>query len=596
MTSGSGSSSSVERAREQIAAGQFAAAEQVLRRVLPRQAADGLTNYLLAFALVAQGRSEQALFFAERACAVPGADAGAFDLLGTIHANARRNEAAIKAFREAIARNRALHSAHNGLGILLAQREDGGSSDEAAAAFAAARALAPEQSAYAANQVMALMNAWRERERADVLREAVARFPSDVGLGMSYAGILCSAEDVAPEVVLAEHRRVGALIESKVRRAAAGAVEERSAEGRALRIGFLSADFCRHSVASFVEPLLRELAGAGGAEVFCYSSVERADAVTERFRVLASGSGGWREVFGLDDEAAAAKIRADRLDVLIELGGYTAGSRLAVLSHRPTRLQGTYCGYPNTTGMPSVDIRIVDSMTDPAEESFCSERLVRIDPCFLCYGPPDGLPPVAPRADGGGVVFGSFNLLNKIGPGTITLWSEVLRAVPGSRLVLKARALAQPAVRARVARAFDEAGVESDRVECLGWTVDAEAHFALYGRIDVGLDPFPYNGTTTTCEALMMGVPVVSLAGRTHPSRVGLSLLNAAGLPELAGRTREQFVAIAAELASDPARRAVLRSTLRGRVLGSPLCDARGFAARFLAALRREVGEQESGR
>ena len=244
-------------------------------------------------------------------------------------------------------------------------------------------------------------------------------------------------------------------------------------------------------------------------------------------------------------------------------------------------------GYPNTTGLPAVGWRVVDSVTDPPDAEWpCTERPLRIDPCFLCYTPPEDAPePAMPAADAP-ITFGSFNNVAKISAGTLRAWSEILEALPGSRLVLKSASLDFHDTADRVLEAFEEFGIAAGRIELRGWAAQREAHLKMYEDIDIALDTFPYNGTTTTCEALWMGVPVVTLAGDVHMSRVGASLLAAAGLNNLIAHDADGFVKIAVEIARDYARRRELRSGLRQQLARSRLLDHPGFTRGLEAQYR----------
>jgi predicted O-linked N-acetylglucosamine transferase (SPINDLY family) len=229
-------------------------------------------------------------------------------------------------------------------------------------------------------------------------------------------------------------------------------------------------------------------------------------------------------------------------------------------------------------------------MADPpgASDAHHTELLVRLDPVFLCFQPAADAPDVAPppSTQGEPFTFGSFNALVKVSEPALDLWARLLRSVEGSRLLLKDKSLADPARQAALRRRFQDRGVAGDRILCRGWTPSDADHYAAYHRVDVALDPFPYNGTTTTCEALWMGVPVVALAGSRHSGRVGASLLSAVGLPELVASDGEAYMAAAADLARDPGRLAALRTGLRARLAASPLCDGPGFARAFEGALR----------
>ncbi|MFN8011223.1 MAG: tetratricopeptide repeat protein [Holophagaceae bacterium] len=356
---------------------------------------------------------------------------------------------------------------------------------------------------------------------------------------------------------------------------------------RRLRVGFLSPDFRRHSCAFFLEPLFRHLDRAR-VEVLAYADVQARDDRTAAFE-------GWSDRFALvageDDDALEARIRAEAPDVLVDLAGHTGNNRLALFARRLAPVQATWLGCPGTTGLTAMDARLTDAIADPpgSSEAHHTEPLARLDPVFLCYQPPADAPEPAPAPSAGGApfTFGSFNTLAKAGDRTVALWSTILRAAPGSRLLLKDKALPDPAHRAWVQSRFAAHGVDPARVLGVGWRAGDAEHLATYRHVDVALDPFPYNGTTTTCEALWMGVPVVTLEGRRHSGRVGASLLRAAGLGGLVAGGEEDYAALAVDLARDPARLAGLRVGLRERVAASPLCDGPGFARRFEAALRQ---------
>jgi len=312
--------------------------------------------------------------------------------------------------------------------------------------------------------------------------------------------------------------------------------------------------------------------------------------VTARLRSLAAG---WRGVTGLDDATLAKRIRGDGIDVLIETSGVTLGHRLGVMAMRPAPVQATWCGYPATTGLSEVDYRIVDSKTDPVgAEKWCVERLVRIDPCFLCYGPGASSASEAPitqtgdRWHGRHVTFGSFNAGMKLNAKVIGVWARLLKRVPGSGLILKAFDFKDAPTRKRIEDAFVAEGVEAGRVEVMPPVATAAEHLRAYERVDIALDTFPYAGTTTTFEALWMGVPVVTLAGKMHAGRVGVSILENVGLGDCVATSEDEYVELAARLAGDATRRAELRGTLRERVRGSAACDGAEYSKRFGEAVR----------
>jgi predicted O-linked N-acetylglucosamine transferase (SPINDLY family) len=344
-----------------------------------------------------------------------------------------------------------------------------------------------------------------------------------------------------------------------------------------LRIGYVSSDLRKHSVAYFMEPLL-EHHDAGRYEITCYFSHADADATTERLRRLAHR---WRNVFAMSDGDLCKQIADDGIDILVDLNGHTSGNRLPVFARRAAPIQVSFIGYPDTTGVREIDYRLSDAIADPpGAERLCTETLHRLPGCFLCYRPPDNAPPVVrpPCETNGFITFGSFNNLAKVNPEVIAVWARLLREMPDSRLVLKNPSLTDESTRERYQALFTDAGVSSERLDLTGYIPDDTGHLGVYSRIDLALDTFPYNGTTTTCEALWMGVPVISLHGDRHSARVGASLLTAAGFPDWVAGTSEQYVQIAKSLAHDHGQLARLRSQLRERVRQSPLCAADKYA------------------
>ncbi|MBL9000371.1 MAG: tetratricopeptide repeat protein [Phycisphaerae bacterium] len=363
----------------------------------------------------------------------------------------------------------------------------------------------------------------------------------------------------------------------------------RALDGRPIRIGLVSPDFRDHSVAYFLEPIL-EHNDPAAAELFAYHTAPKEDLVTVRLRGRVPN---WRSIAGMPAREQARTFAQDRLDLLIELAGHTEHNAVPAMRYRAAPVQATYLGYPNTTGLRTIDYRIVDSITDPSGETdgHCTERLWRLDPPFLCYRPQEPSPPVAapPCLAEGRITFGSFNIARKLNNRTISLWARVLLAVPGSRLYLKSRGLDEAGFAHDLRSRFAGAGVDPSRVMLAGYVRDVDGHLGAYRALDIALDPAPYNGTTTTCEALWMGVPVITVAGDRHASRVGASLLRAIGLPELVASTEDELVSAAADLAGEMTRLVRLRETMRERMRSSPLCDGPAFCGRFLAAVHEMV-------
>ncbi|HEX3729332.1 MAG TPA: tetratricopeptide repeat protein [Opitutaceae bacterium] len=391
--------------------------------------------------------------------------------------------------------------------------------------------------------------------------------------------------ELDPEDVWAEHRRWAQLYAEPLRAAGEPPAHNFEPERR-LRIGYVSPDFVNHAVAYFFEPALAAR-DRKRFEVTCYSDARVPDAVTERLRAQ---SDRWRDLAGRSDEEAAALMRADGIDLLVDLAGHTARHRLLTFARRPAPVQVSWLGYPNTTGLAAIDYRLTEAVCDPpgVTDAWHSEKLLRLPGPFSCYRPPAEAPPVAPlpAAASGRITFGCFNHAAKLVPAVVQLWAEVLGWVPGSRLLLRSHGWSDPETAVAMLARFAEHGIGPERIELDGSRLSLAAHLESYRRVDIALDPFPYNGTTTTCEALWMGVPVVALVGGTHRARVGASLLTHLGSPEWIAANPAGYVAICRSLAGAPADLGEIRAGLRERMRTGPLCDAAGFARRLEGAFR----------
>lgn len=356
---------------------------------------------------------------------------------------------------------------------------------------------------------------------------------------------------------------------------------------RRLRIGYVSADFRDHAVARFVEPVLASHDRAG-FEVFGYATGPLIDAVTMRLMGLADH---WRDVHGLPCEAVAQRIRDDGIDILVDLGGHGRLNNLPVFAKKPAPVQVTWLGYPESTGLPAMDGKITDAVVCPEGERFATEAPLRLPRGFHCYRPPADAPAVTPppRSTNGFVTFGAFHPAAKVGPPVVAAWAAILRRVPGSRLRLKTAAFADAVVRDRYRAMFAVAGIAGNRLDLLSRTETTAAHLAAhlmeYGAVDIALDAFPCNGTTTTCEALWMGVPVITLAGDRPAGRMSASLLHQIGLDEFVAKDIGDYIDLACTVAHDHDLEG-LRAGLRPRIATSTLGDATAFTHDLEEALR----------
>jgi protein O-GlcNAc transferase len=530
------------------ALGDLGAASEALRAAARRRPEDSdiLTN--LGNVLVARGEVDEGIALLRRSTTLDPTDATAFSNLGNALFLIGHLSEAVTACEAAVRLKPGYADAYSNLGVALGNQ---GRLADASAAFQ--RALALDQQHGVSNLLY------------------LGNYDPDTSSG-----------------ALAElHRGFGRRYES----AAVPRHDNDRDPDRRLRVGYVSPDFRQHSVAYFAEPLLAAHDPAS-VEVTGYASVKKRDEVTQR---LQSHVTAWRNILGMSDAAAADCIRADRIDILVDLAGHTAGNRLGVLAYKPAPVQATYIGYPNTTGLTRVDYRLTDVQADPPgeDDGLSTERLYRLPRCFLAYRPPPEAPPVAARPSlaAGYVTFGSFNALTKVNARTVETWAAILHALPDSRLILKNASLVDAGTQARYRELFASHGVAAARVDLVAYVPDKGGHLGLYSRIDIALDTFPYNGTTTTCEALWMGVPVTTWRGDRHAGRVGASLLAAVGLDELVAPSLEAYVALARDLAADPARLAALSRSLRGRLKASPLLDAHSLA-RALEAAYREMWQR----
>lgn len=482
-------------------------------------------------------------------------------------------------YREALRFAPGHPAAHNHLGVILRKQ---GRPDEAVACFRAALQLRPDHPDAWTNLGTALQDMGLLDEALAAFRRSLAIRP---GSASAHSNLLYGlhyhpASDARG--LGEEHRRW----DERHAEPLAGAIRPHTNDpdpDRRLRVGYLSPDLRSHPVGRFLLPLLEEH-DRRHVEVFCYASLAAPDDFTRR---LHGHADRWRDVAGLTDEQLAEVVRGDGIDILVDLTSHMANNRLLVFARKPAPVQVTYLAYCSTTGLRAIDYRLTDPFLDPpGHQAACyAEESVWLPETYWCYRPPVELPPAGPlpALTAGHVTFGCLNNFCKVTPPTLAAWRDLLLTVPGSRLLLHAHPGSH---RDRVRAFFAEGGVGAGRVEFVGFTPLPD-YFRQYGCIDVGLDSFPYGGGTTTCDALWMGVPVVSLAGKTAVSRAGLSILTNAGVPDLVARTSEEYVRLAAGLAGDLARLAHLRGGLREALQRSVLTDAPRFARNVEAAYRQ---------
>jgi predicted O-linked N-acetylglucosamine transferase (SPINDLY family) len=522
---------------------RWPAAEEHFRRAILLDAGSSMASFNLAMLLLQQGRAAEARDEFSRAVALDPQDAEAQLRLATLLIEDLQFEEAERRLRDAIRLRPDLAEAHNNLALIL-------------------------------------LETGRLQEARDAYREAVRISPGYLRAWSNF--VMCGQYEpgASDDELLVRARQAGCAAQAAATRFAVSPAPARPRR----KLGIVSGDLHLHPVGLLLLPVLREL-HREGVKVALYSNSRIDDPVSEELRRHAE----WINIAPMSDEEVWSRIRSDGPDTLIDLAGHTGNNRLAVFAARAAPLQITWLGYFATTGTPNMDYAVMDPWhAPPGSERQFSEKILRLPHTRFCFRPIDDAPEVAsapPVARRGTVTFGSFNNVAKVNEQVIDAWSRVLLDVPGSRMVLKWRTLANAEYRESMARRFEQAGVDSKRIEMHGYS-DYGALLGQYADIDVALDTFPFTGGQTSFDAHWMGVPVVSLAGHRPVSRQTLCILGNLGLEELAADSEDGYVERAVALAHDVRRLRELRFSLRQRMMSSPLMRAPEFTQALLRALR----------
>jgi protein O-GlcNAc transferase len=487
---------------------------------------------------------------------------------------------AVAAYQEAIRLQPDYADAYNNLAALFV---DLSQPDAAEKCCRKGLEFAPRQGALYSNLATALLLQGRLEDALEARRKAIELHPHNPGEHSNLVYDLNFVSDSDPQAVFDEHLQ-WARRHAEPLTADAPPNANAPDPDRKIRVGYVSAFFRAHAVNYFTEPILRAHEH-DEFEIYCYSDVLHADDATGRIKDAVDG---WRDVYGMSDADVAQRVCADQIDILVDLTGHIGTNRLPLFARKPAPVQVTYIGYQNTTGMSAMDYRLTDDHADPPGETdrYYTETLVRLPRSFFCYRPPDDAPPVGPlpAIEQGFITFGSFNKFVKITRPTIESWLKILSQVPDARLMVLAQRGGHVENRLHVAAAAK--GIDPTRIELF----DRRGHtdyMKLVARADIALDPFPFNGHTTTCDALWMGVPVVTWAGRAYASRYGSSAHRNVGLNSWIAGSAEQYVEIAVRAAGDRDALALLRSELRQRMADSPLLDFEGFTRNLEGAYRQ---------
>lgn len=595
----------MDEARRLFHAGSYAGAEALCNGIVEREpVAEAL--HMLGVIRHLRGDNSGAAELIVRALREDADNPVYLNSLAISLAGAGRLSEAMAACRAAIQSDPEFIPARINLGVW---HHEAGMLDEAVSCFLAAISKRPEVVSLHTNLGNALKDAGLIDEAIDSFRKAIDLKPGFGPAWDNYLYTLNFHPGLSAEKIAEKHRKWATMMHClpKAEYAEMFKTRDRTPQRR-LRVGYISPDFRSHPVASFIGPVIANH-DAGEVECYCYSDVARPDDVTAGIRLRA---GRWRRTSGLSSAETANLIREDEIDILVDLAGHSSGNRLPIFARRAAPVQITWLGYPNTTGLESMDWMITDSVLNPpGTDALFTERLIRLDEGFACFRPWQSAPAQAalaksavpgtgpsPSLKNGFVTFGSLNDLTKINAGVVALWSRVLQAVPHSRMLIFRNTL-RGSVMKRLAGMFAANGIPSGRLSLLCELPAelamrrenpeipvGESYLNVYNRIDIALDTFPWSGHATTCETLWMGVPVVTLRGSTRAGRLSASALTSAGLPGLIAGSGDEYVSIAAELASKEKFRADLRMSLRNMLATSPLCDAGDFARRLEDAYR----------
>jgi len=563
--------------REQGNLDEAAASYRQALKLQPRHS--GAYNNM-ANTLRQQGKPAEAAGYLLAALRLNPDDAAAHTNLGIALQEQGNVDEALACYQQSLRLRPDFVEAHYNMGIAL---KESGLPDEAGARYREALRLRPDNPDALLNLSLVLSQQGLIEESIACLSRAGALKPADAGLHSGLLHSLMYRPESDPQAIFREHRRWAERHEAPLAAAARPHANVRDPE-RPLRVGYLSPDFRQHPVTNTIEPVLARHDRARW-HVTCYANVARPDSITERLYPLADC---WRDIAGMPDDRVADLIRADAIDIMVDLAGHTAGQRLLVFARRPAPIQVAYSGYPGTTGMASMGFRITDAYADPPgqTEAFHSETLVRLPEIAWCFRPPP-CPDVGPlpARTAGRVAFGCLNKLAKVSAPVIALWSRVLQEVPNSQLLLLRGASKLAGDRLR--DDFVRLGIDAGRIQLLEPPRREEQYFALFRTIDICLDTFPYNGCVTTCNSLWMGVPVISLAGNSYVSRQGVSLLSNLGMRDWIAPTPEDYVATVKRWAGHLDWLEKLRFATRERMRRSPLCEEERFTRFLEAAYRR---------
>lgn len=525
---------------------------------------------LLGHVLLSIGNIDSSIDAYTQAIQLSPSSPGYYNNLGTALRSKKQAADAIENFKKAIELNPQYAEAYNNLGSTLFML---GQLQQAANNYNKALQLAPPKLKPYINMGSTLVYWQKYQEALKFMQQGLKEQPDNTPGHSSVLFHLNYFPDIPPKDIFEQYRLWNKQHTANI--TPYSKHTNNTSPTRKLKIGYLSADFRTHSVSYFFKPIITN--HSSNYETYCYSNVLNTDATTNEIKNLTSH---WRNIYGIKEHDIATLIKNDNIDILVDLSGHTSDNKILVFAYKPAPIQIAYLGYPNTTGLDTMDYRIVDNNTDPKSNvDLYTEKLVKMDGCFLCYSPPSTDQKITslPFNKNGYITFGSFNNICKINHHVIKTWATILNAISNTKLILKSRFFEDEITCNNILNAFSSYDIDPSRISLLKYQPNTKSHLDLYNEIDIALDTFPYNGTTTSCEALWMGVPVITLQGNTHASRVSYSILTSLGLDDLKSTSLTDYITKATTLANDIDKLTYFRQNLRNIMTNSPLTDSETF-------------------
>ncbi len=558
---------------KQIAAGQLDRVASPITQLVRKYPALAEVNHVASGFYSQTGKRDQAFYYAQRAAEIDPTIAEYHSALGTLNVQAGEHKQAVVHLQRAFEINPDFHQALGTLGVSYMAI---GQIAKAKRTLDQSIERFPDDPEAMMNRALLESDIANAHNAVELMHKAIARFPDNPILHDSIAMFSCYDDQLTPEQVYEIHQAFGRCVQSRVR--TPRSYPNTPEPTKRIRVGFVSSDFKTHSIAYFIEPIFEHI-DHNRFELCVYHTSTHIDSMTSKLKAHADL---WRScTSGI--AATHKQIVQDRVDILIELNGHFASNALPIFAAKPAPVSVSMIGYANTTGLESITARLVDAITDPepSADRFATEQLVRVEDCFLCYRPPKDLPAIEPSTNTRPFTFGSFNDLRKMSPSTLRTWATILKENPETQLVLKTSRLAEQEVCDDLNSRFESLGVEPSRIKLLGRTPTTRDHLALYNTIDCSLDTFPYTGTTTTCESLAMGVPMLTLMGNAHAGRVSASLLCAIGRSDLVAPDEQAYIDLATKHAQAGLRSLEDRQTLQSQLNNSVLTDEAGYTKKI---------------